>query len=117
MKNEKKEEKEKKQNIIKIKNIIMKVLNENGFKDAKIILFGSRAKGDFKTLSDWDFLIVLKKELSMQEKRDISHFIRKALADIYIPSDVIVRSEDEVERRKNVIGSVIRSAIKTGIVI
>lgn len=25
---------------------------------ARIILFGSRARGDFKTNSDWDFLII-----------------------------------------------------------
>jgi predicted nucleotidyltransferase len=37
---------------------IMKVINENGFTDAEIILFGSRAKGNFRTHSDWDFLIV-----------------------------------------------------------
>jgi predicted nucleotidyltransferase len=103
--------------ITKIKDIIIEVLNKNGFRDAGIILFGSRAKGDFKTHSDWDFLIVLKGQLERKEKWDLAHKIRKALADIYIPCDVIVRSEDEVERRKNVIGSVIRSAIKTGVIL
>jgi len=111
------EEKAKNPEITKIKNIIMKVLNENGFRDAEIILFGSRAKGDFRTHSDWDFLVVLKEQLHIKEKWDLAHKIRKALADIYIPCDAIVRSEDEVERRKDVIGSVIRSAIKTGVIL
>ncbi len=101
--------------ITEIKNIIMKVINENGFTDAEIILFGSRAKGNFRTHSDWDFLIVLKEELNREEKWDLAHNIGKALADIYIPCDVIVRSKMEVERRKDVIGSVIRSAVKTGV--
>lgn len=46
------EEKDKNEEVIKIKNIIIKVLNENNFTDAGIILFGSRVKGDFTTHSD-----------------------------------------------------------------
>lgn len=111
------EDKDKNSEIIKIKNTIMRILNENDFRDARIILFGSRAKGEFKAHSDWDFLVVLKEQLEIKEKWDLAHKIRKALADIYIPCDVIIRSEDEVERRKNVIGSVIRSAIKTGVIL
>jgi len=110
-------EKDKHQETTKIKDIIMRVLNENGFRDAEIILFGSRAKADFRAHSDWDFLIILKERLHIKEKWDLAHKIRKALADIYIPCDAIIRSEDEVERRKDVIGSVIRSAIKTGVIL
>ena len=110
-------DKDKDSEIVRIKNIIMKVLNENGLRDARIILFGSRAKGDFKTHSDWDFLIVLREQLEIKEKWDLAHKIRKALADIYIPCDVIISSEEELEKRKNVIGSVIRSAVKTGVIL
>lgn len=52
-------------------------------------------------------MVVLKEQLNIKEKWDLAHKIRKALAYIYIPCDVIVRSEEEVEKRKNVIGSVI----------
>ncbi len=62
-------------------------------------------------------MIILKEKLSIKEKWDLAYKIRKALADIYIPCDVIISSEDEVERRKNVIGSVIRSALKTGVIL
>jgi predicted nucleotidyltransferase len=103
--------------LTKIKSTIMQVLNEKGFREAKIILFGSRARGDFKKGSDWDFLIVLKEELAKKEKWDLAHYIGKALAEIYVPCDVLVRSEKEVEMRKNVIGSVIRSALKTGVLL
>jgi len=48
------------QKITEIKHIILKELNEKGGSNARIILFGSRAKGDFKKGSDWDFLIILK---------------------------------------------------------
>jgi len=37
----------------------------------KIILFGSRARGDYKEDSDWDFLIIVNEELNRKEKRAI----------------------------------------------
>lgn len=98
-----------------IKERILKTLNEMDVLVKNIILFGSRAREDFKTNSDWDFLIVLEKKVSREEKKEIAHKIRKELASFYIPCDVIVSSEDEVEKRKGIIGSVIRSAVKTGV--
>jgi len=38
----------------KINKIINQVFEEKGIKVEKIILFGSRARGDFKENSDWD---------------------------------------------------------------
>jgi predicted nucleotidyltransferase len=102
-------------NKMEIKAIILNVLKSEGFNGAKIILFGSRAKGDFKIDSDWDFLVILKDNLVREQKLNLAYKIRRKLADIHIPCDVIVRSEEEVEKRKEVIGSVIRSAIKTGV--
>lgn len=113
----KKMKEERTPEIVKIKNIIMGVLNENGFSDAEIILFGSRAKGDFRTHSDWDFLIVLKEQLDRKEKLDLVHKIGMALVEIYVPCDILIRSEDEVAKRKNVVGSVIRSATRTGVML
>jgi len=100
--------------IEKIKAEILQALKDSGFSEAKIILFGSRARGEDRQDSDWDFLIILEPELSITEKRRIAHRIRKRLAEFYLASDVIVRSEAEVEERKNVIGSVIKSALEEG---
>ncbi|MCD6239500.1 MAG: nucleotidyltransferase domain-containing protein [Thermotogae bacterium] len=53
------------------KNIIMEESAKKGFKVGKIILFGSRARGDYKEDSDWDFLIIVNEELNRKEKRAI----------------------------------------------
>lgn len=97
-----------------IKSEILFTLNQIQISVDRIILFGSRARGDSKSDSDWDFLIVLKKDVSREEKREIAHKIRKRLAELYIPCDVIVKSKEEAERRKSVIGSVIKSAMEEG---
>jgi len=99
----------------KIKKIINKVLEEKGIKVERIILFGSRARGDFKENSDWDLLIIVEEKISRDERVEILHFIRRKLADEFIPSDVIIKSKEEVEERQKVIGSVIKNAMEEGI--
>lgn len=97
--------------------IIRQELEKMGIKVIKIVLFGSRSKENFKEFSDWDLLIVVAQEVSREEKIEISHLLRRRFAELHIPCDVLVRSEKEVEERKNVIGSVIRTAMKEGIVL
>jgi predicted nucleotidyltransferase len=101
----------------KIKKIINQVFEEKGIKVERIILFGSRARGDFKENSDWDLLIIVEEKLSRDERLEILHLIRRKLADEFIPSDVIIKSREEVEERQKVIGSVIKSAMEEGILL
>ncbi len=49
-------------NIIKIQ-----VLKED--ENASLILFGSRARGDYREDSDWDVLVITKKEADARLKR------------------------------------------------
>ncbi len=46
-----------------IKETILNVARKHNIEIDKIILFGSRARGDYKEDSDWDILIVTKKKL------------------------------------------------------
>ncbi|MFN3568567.1 MAG: nucleotidyltransferase domain-containing protein [Caldimicrobium sp.] len=98
-----------------IKEVIQKIFEENKIKISKILLFGSRARGDFKKGSDWDILIITENKLQREKRKELSHLVRKKLAEEFIPCDVLIKSNKEVEERKDVIGSVIRSALKEGI--
>lgn len=40
---------------------------------AKIILFGSRSRGDYREESDWDFLILTDEEATEELKRKIRY--------------------------------------------
>ena len=73
----------------------------------KIILFGSRARGDYHDKSDFDILIIVKEEISIEEKMRTTAIIRKKLAKLGIDADVIVKSEAEVEYYKKKIGSIV----------
>jgi predicted nucleotidyltransferase len=98
-----------------IKKIINQVFEEKGIKVERIILFGSRARGDFKRNSDWDLLIIVSNELDLKDKRKISKEIRIKLAEIFIPCDVLIKSASEIDYYSNFIGTTTREALKEGV--
>ncbi|MFN4132523.1 MAG: nucleotidyltransferase domain-containing protein [Caldimicrobium sp.] len=100
-----------------IKKIIEEIFEEKKVKIKKIILFGSRARKDYRKGSDWDLLIVTEYNLQRDQKLQLTHLVRKRLAKELIPSDVLIKSEEEVEERKHIIGSVIKTAINEGVVL
>lgn len=55
---------------------------------AKVILFGSRSRGDFRSDSDWDFLIVLSDKKSLE----LLDMIREQLYDIELSTGQIITS-------------------------
>jgi len=101
----------------KAKETIEKEVENFGLKLEKILLFGSRAKGNYKKDSDWDFLIVVNKDLSGREKRKLSANIRLKLIFQNMPSDVIIVSNKTFNERKKDVGHIIYYSIKDGIVL
>jgi uncharacterized protein len=80
----------------------------------KIILFGSYAYGQPTPDSDLDIMIVMDTE-EKPHKRAVP--LRKLLRDISVPKDIIVKTPDEFERYKDVIGTIIFPAAHHGKVI
>ena len=83
---------------------------------SRILLFGSRARGDQNNYSDYDLLIITSETLSAQEKiqcsTKIDHAIVKA---IRIPVDILLNSQEEIEQKVKLPGHIIRSALKEGV--
>lgn len=85
-----------------------------GYDPMKIILFGSYAYGHPTKDSDLDLLIIKDGEASgIQRNRRV----RNILKDFSIPIDVIVKSSQEFDMFKDVIGTVIYPANKYGKVV
>ena len=94
---------------------IKKVIEEIDIAVLKILLFGSRARGDFNVDSDWDFFVVIGDEISREERLDITVEIKRKLAKLRIPNDIIIASASEVEKRSEDLGDIIYYALKEGI--
>lgn len=96
-------------------NIIKEEIKKRGIDVKKIILFGSRARNAYKKDSDWDFFVIVDKELDFLKKREIILNIRRRLAELEIPNDIIIQSESIVKQRKNNTGYITYYALKEGI--
>lgn len=90
------------------------LLAGNGERIKRLILYGSRAKGNAQAGSDFDFLVV---ESSPLAKRDEQLRLRRALSGIPYSIDVWVMSEEEFEETRNVIGGMAYPAHKYGVVL
>lgn len=80
----------------------------------QVILFGSRATGTAQSDSDVDFLVVMP--LSKPRRR-LEGDLHAAVASSELPKDIVVVTPEELERFRNVSGTVIRPALESGIVV
>ncbi len=84
------------------------------FAPLRIILFGSRARGEARPDSDVDLLVVLP---TVSDTRQAAIAIRRVLADIPVAKDILVASPADLERRASHIGDVLRYALAEGKVV
>lgn len=81
----------------------------------KVILFGSRARGDNRPGSDLDLLIIKKNEFTKEKSRwNETIKIRQVLRDYKIPKDILLFSEAEVDYWKDSLNHIIPTCLKEG---
>jgi uncharacterized protein len=100
-----------------IKQLIEGIMKARKISLHDILLFGSRARETADDLSDYDLLIITENKIANSDKMEISAELRKRLAspDADIDADIILKSMDEIETAKELIGGVVREALKEGI--
>ncbi|HEY4915691.1 MAG TPA: nucleotidyltransferase domain-containing protein [Solirubrobacteraceae bacterium] len=81
---------------------------------ARVILFGSHARGDADEGSDFDFLVI---ECDVPDRAAEAVRLRRALKDFHVPVDVIVMDEALAERRSKVKGTMVDRALREGRVV
>lgn len=81
------------------------------FHPLRIVLFGSRARGTDTLDSDIDLLVVLQ---HVADKRRMAVEIRRVLADMPVCKDIVVTTPDEIARRGDLPGSLLRPALREG---
>jgi uncharacterized protein len=83
---------------------------------SRVLLFGSRARGEEDRFSDYDLLVITSHTFSPKEKIYWSTRIDRAIIDaIRIPIDLLLSSEEEVRQQQELPGHIIRTAIREGI--
>ena len=80
-----------------------------------LILFGSRARGDYTSESDFDLLVILKNIIPLREKINLSTRLRKRFAARMIDADILVKDNKDISFLRDKPGSVVRTALKEGV--
>jgi uncharacterized protein len=78
---------------------------------SRVVLFGSRARGEAGVQSDYDVLVI---EPSVENVAVESTRLRDELDDLRTPIDVVVVSEEVARRRAVVRGTVVDRALREG---
>ena len=84
------------------------------FQPSRVVLFGSRARGDAKKKSDVDLLVVMS---HVPDKRRAAVEIRRLLGDLRVSKDIVVTTPDEIASRGHVTGTVLHAALRDGKVV
>ena len=79
--------------------------------DARVILFGSHARGDAGPDSDLDLLVI---EPAVPRRRAESARLRRELRSLEVPLDVIVVSADHVAQWGSIEGTMVHEALREG---
>ena len=95
-----------------LREIVHRIVKE--FSPRKIILFGSRARGTATDESDVDLLVVTDRPGS---RRLQAAAIDVALADISVGKDILVIGMEDLERERDVVGTIAYPALHEGIVL
>ena len=103
-------------NINIAKKIITEEVKKAGYQVERIILFGSRAKGDYNENSDYDFFVVLEQGASHKDESNMLLKIRRKMAKLKIDNDIIISSSGEIKKDNNV-GNITYYALKYGIAV
>ncbi len=77
----------------------------------KIILFGSRSRGDARPDSDIDLLVVSD---DVRPRAQRSSALYGALSDLIIPMDILVYHPDEIEEWRDVPQAFVTTALREG---
>lgn len=91
--------------------------NKNKFPEIKkVLLFGSRTRGDWGLRSDADVLVILKES---QHRRFFDRIPRylDLFSKVSLPVDVFPYTEEELERMKKKGNKLILRALKEGILL
>ncbi len=84
--------------------------------DARVLLFGSMARGDANRDSDYDVLVIIPSTMSPREKIPLITKIHTALVyALDAPVDVLLNSEEEVQEKIKLPGHIVQGAIEEGV--
>ncbi len=99
-----------------IKRVILEEAGRLGVEVERIILFGSRVRGDYREDSDYDILVVVRGEVDWRTRRRLSLRVRRRLLQLLgRPADLIIEDLRTFAERSRYLGSIEEAALREGV--
>jgi uncharacterized protein len=96
---------------------LIKITAHEFLPDAEVLLFGSRARNEETTESDFDIFLITKANLTPKDKLLLRTKIRKTLLLKGIRSDILIQSRTEVDKKKNLPGHIVKRILREAILL
>ena len=100
--------------LAKAKRIITEQVRQAGLQVCRIVLFGSRVRGDSHPASDWDFYVVVDRDMAFSEREDLASAVCWTLAQEEIFADLFIQSQRLAAERAHDPGYLTYYALQEG---
>lgn len=97
------------------RTIIRHEVETAGYQVRQLLLFGSRARGEARADSDWDFYVIISADVDRKTRQRVASRICWKLAHMGIVADVFVQSERVVQERREDTGYLTYYVLKEGV--
>ena len=101
--------------LCKARRIIEEEVENAGYRVRRVLLFGSRARGEARPDSDWDFYVIISPTAPAKIRWEIADRICERLAEERIWADVFVQSEEIAAQRAGNTGYLTYYVLKEGV--
>ncbi len=101
--------------LLTAKAVIAEEVSRAGLGLRQVLLFGSRARGEARPDSDWDFLIIVDRKPERPLRLFLETRIGVRLVLARMPADVLILSEEEFASQKGGTGYIAYYAAKESI--
>ena len=94
---------------------ICEILAQHHIRVEGIILFGSRARGEARPDSDWDLCVLIDRDLRFDQRRQLLTEIKRELARLRVPNDIVLKSRKQFHRTKTCPGHLSYEIAREGV--
>jgi predicted nucleotidyltransferase len=94
---------------------IRTILHNHNIQVEQIFLFGSQAKGTARPDSDWDLYVLVDQDLTFADRRRLTTEIKRELARLRIPNDVLLKSNNQFHAAKAYPGHIAYTVAREGV--
>ncbi len=95
--------------------VIRAILHSHDIQVEQTFLFGSRARGTSHANSDWDLYVLVNRDLTFADRRRLTTEIKRELARLRIPNDVLLKSNNQFQATKAYPGHIAYTVAQEGI--